>query len=516
MVVSFDISGIAASARPSAPALSARGIVKRFGDIVANDRVDFEVRYGEVHALLGENGAGKSTLVKVLYGFHAADAGEIFVDGVPVQIRSPAAARRLGIGMVFQHFTLIPALTVTENIALHLRDLPPFLPTAALSNWIREVSRRYGLAVDPMVLAGRLSVGEQQRVEVLRLLLAGARILILDEPTSVLPPHEIDSLFAVVRRLAAAGLAIVLITHKLREVLQCADRVTVMRHGVVTGTLPVSEATEEKLIALMFGRDLPPSVRRRSGASVHPPVLELRGVCTSSARGRPLRGVTLALRPGEILGVAGVAGNGQQELADAILGVEPLAAGSKFLFGEDASRWTVSQLLERGVACIPENPATTLVTDMTVEENFALISPRRYARWRGFRMDWAAVRTDLAAAENSLGVAFPPPSAYVGTLSGGTIQRFAVARELARRPRVLVAVNPTKGLDVSTAAAVRDLLLEARSRGTGILLISLDLAEVIALSDRIVVLRDGRIVAEVSPENADPYTLGRLMTGGEA
>ncbi len=498
-------------------AISARGITKRFGEVLANDRVDFDVRPGEVHALLGENGAGKSTLVKILYGFHRADAGDILLEGEPVQIRTPADARRLGIGMVFQHFTLIPAFTVAENIALHLPDLPRVLRMEAIADRIRDISARYGLSVDPGALVGRLSVGEQQRVEVLRVLLAGARILIFDEPTSVLAEHEIDALFDVFEKLSADGFPIVFITHKLREVFACADRVTVMRRGVVTGTVMASEATEERLVSLMFGRERPAPRFRRSEGPEHPFVLELRGVSTRGRGGVALRGLDLSVRPAEIVGVAGVAGNGQQELGDAILGVQRIVSGTRLLFGEDATGRSVRETRDCGVGFIPENPlAMTLVPGMTVQENVAIAATRRYARRGGFSMDWEAVRSNLAEAAEALRVALPEPTAPVGTLSGGTVQRFAVAAELGRQPRLLVALYPTKGLDVTTAAAVQELLMDARDRGAGILLISQDLGELIVLSDRIVVLRGGRIVGEFRPETADPYEVGRLMTGAEA
>jgi simple sugar transport system ATP-binding protein len=510
-----------ALAEPVAPvtgaaAIAARGIVKRFGPVLAVDHADFEVRPG-VHALLGENGAGKSTLVKILYGYHRPDEGEIRVDGTAVDIGSPADARRRGIGLVFQQFTLIPALTVTENIALFLPELPAVLRHDQIAERIVELSRRYGLAVDPHPKVGTLSLPEQQRVEILRVLLAGARILIFDEPTSALPAQEIDALFDVFRRLREDGYPVVLITHKLPEVFALADTVTVMRRGAVVGTFQIADVSEERLVELMFG-ETPVGVNRSAAparATGRAAALELRGV-ESAGEGRPLFDVNLSVAHGEIVGVAGVSGNGQRELGDVVVGMARIARGQRLLFGDDATKWSVRRIREAGVGFIPENAiGMELIWNMTLEENVALGSPHRFSRRAGFSMDWHAVRQDLGGPFAELGLHLPDPKARAGTLSGGTIQRFAVARELARNPKLLVALYPTKGLDVPTAAAVQQLLLRARDGGTGVLLVSQDLAELRALSDRIVVVRDGRIVADLRPEEADAYEIGRYMTGGE-
>lgn len=496
--------------------LAARRIVKRFGSVLAVDHADFELRPG-VHALLGENGAGKSTLVKILYGYVQPDEGEIVFDGKVVEIRSPADARRLGIGLVFQQFTLIPALTVTENVALFLPDLPAVLDHGEIGRRISELSQRYGLVVDPSRRVGTLSVPEQQRVEILRVLLSGARILIFDEPTSALPAQEIDALFDVFRRLRDDGYPIVFITHKLPEVFALADTVTVMRRGAVVDTVDIGDVTEDGLVELMFG-GTPTAVRRSAQPAATPteaPALELVGV-TSSGAGRPLFDVNLMLARGEIAGVAGVSGNGQAELGDVIVGMARVARGKRLLFGNDASGWSVRRIREAGVGFIPENAiGMELIWNMTVEENVALGSARRFSRRAGLSMDWGAVHEDLGGPFAELGLHLPDPKLRAGTLSGGTIQRFAVARELARNPGLLVALYPTRGLDVPTTAAVQQLLLRARDRGSGVLLISQDLTELSELSDRILVLRDGRIVAERRPGEADAYELGRLMTGGD-
>ncbi len=507
-----------AAHRPAAaePLAVMRGITKVFPTVVANHRVDFDAYGGEVHALLGENGAGKSTLVKILYGFYRADAGEVRLNGSPVELRSPHDARRRGIGMVFQNFTLIPALTVVENIALFLPHLPVVLDQGQIARWIEEVSQRYGLVVDPWAPVRQLSVGEQQKVEVLKLLLAEARILILDEPTRVLAPHEVDGLFEIFGHLRRDGYAIVFITHKLQEVLACADRITVMRRGVVAGTLLRARATEDGLVSLMFG-EAPPGLgtRRMTGPSLEAvPLLELRQVSTRGA-GVGLRDVTLAVRPGEIVGVAGVSGNGQRELGDVILGLIPCSHGVKVLSGQDTTHWPVSRMRDSGVAFIPEEPLVmAMVPGLTVLENMALGDTQKYARCLGFSMDWEAVHRDLTESLHRLSLEDLPARAPAGTLSGGNLQRLSLVRELSRDPRLIVALYPTRGLDVPSATAARGRLLAARDRGAGVLLISEDLGELFSLSDRMVVLHRGRIAGTFVPQETTINEVGRLMTGG--
>jgi len=503
---------------PTASAsLIARGIVKRFGPVVAVDHADFEIGPG-VHALLGENGAGKSTLVKAIYGYEQLDEGEIVLDGRHVEVKSPAVARRLGIGLVFQTFTLIPALTVTENVALFLPDLPRVLHHDEIASRIRETAQRYGLAVDTERRVGTLSLPEQQRVEILRVLLSGAKILIFDEPTSTLPAQEVDALFDVFRRLRDDGYPIVLITHKLAEVFALADTVTVMRRGAVVDTVPISSVTEDALVEMMFG-EKPPAVQRAAiaeHAATEEPLLELRNA-TCVGQGRPLVGLGLTLAPGEIVGVAGVSGNGQRELADAVTGLSRIKSGSRILFGEDASTWSVRRIRDAGVGFVPESAlGQELIWNMTLEENVALGSPRQFSRLHGFALDWRGVRTDWESEFAKLDLHLPDPKRRAGTLSGGNAQRFALARELAREPRLLVALYPTHGLDVPSTVAVQQLLLQAGARGCAVLLVSQDLAELTALSDRLVVMRDGRIVSELDPRTTNAYEIGRHMTGGDA
>jgi simple sugar transport system ATP-binding protein len=500
------------------PLISARGITKSFPNVLANDRVDLDIYPGEVHALLGENGAGKSTLVKILYGFYRADSGEVRFLGQRVWLRSPLDARRLGIGMVFQDFTLIPAMGVLENIALFLPRLNAIVDKRQIVKRIEEFSERYGLEVHPWAPVWQLSIGEKQKVEILKLLLADARVLILDEPTRVLAPHEVKALFRVFDRLRGDGYAIIFITHKLPEVLACADRITVMRRGRVAGTLLRSEATEGSLVTLMFGTAPLAQVSRQgqSSPSEGPPLLELRGVYTrGQGMATSLSGIDLAIRPGEIVGVAGVSGNGQKELGDVILGLERCARGRKFLAGEDATHWPVAKVRASGVAFIPEDPLMAAVPWLSVQENMALGDTRKYELGLGFAVDWGAVRRDMERTLEMLGLEALPFSVPAKGLSGGNLQRLVLARELARDPKLIIALYPTRGLDVSSAMAVRRLLIEARGAGRGVLLISEDLDELFSLSDRLIVLYRGGIVGQFKPEEVTINEVGHLMTGAK-
>ncbi len=502
------------------PILALRGITKRFPEVLANDNIDLDIHGGEVQALLGENGAGKSTLMKILYGFYRPDSGQILHHGQPVTIQSPQDSRRLQIGMVFQSFTLVPAMSVAENIALFLPDLKALLNHREIIRRIEEVSQRYGLQVDPKTPTWQLSIGERQKVEVLKLLLAEARVLIFDEPTSVLAPHEADALFQVFDKLRSDGFSVLFITHKLREVLATADRVTVLRRGSVVGTIPREGATEAALVDMMFGT-APPEARSpvtNAPSEEVMPILELREVSTDSAqRDVNIQSISMQIRPGEVLVVAGVSGSGQRELGEAILGMEPCSKGKKLVDGQDATHWSVADYRKHGVSYIPEDPGLYgVIQGMTVQENMPLCDRTEYSQFGGVSMDWKAIKVETERSLKNFGLQIPPLDSYVETLSGGNMQRVVLARELSRDPKLIIAFHPTRGLDVPSAVATRDLLTGMRDSGSGILLISEDLNELFSLSDRLIVMFQGRIVGEVKPQETTMRDVGHLMTGGEA
>jgi ABC-type uncharacterized transport system ATPase subunit len=501
------------------PFFALRGITKAFPNVIANDHVDLDIHSGEIHALLGENGAGKSTLMKILYGFYRADAGEILLSGEPIAIESPHDARAVHMGMVFQDFSLIPAFTVAENMALFLPDLGAVLDVGGINHLIHDLSARYNLRVNPRAIVTQLSVGEQQKVEILKLLLADARLLILDEPTRVLAPHEVQALFQVLDRLRQDGYAIILITHKLKEVLECADRITVLRGGRVVGTLPRAEAGEPQLVAMMFGKEATElQVTRQKVQEERTTALyELRGVETRKQGAETsLKAIDLKVCSGEIVGVAGVSGNGQKELGDVFLGMIKCAKGRKLLFGQDVTNLSIREIRRSGVAFIPENPLVMATAPfMTVLENMALTRTWRYARLGGLRMDLHAVKLDIEKGLEKFGFSFSL-DVPARSLSGGNLQRMVIIREMMHSPRLIVASYLTRGLDVQSTVAARQSLIRARDGGAGVLLISEDLEELFLLSDRLIVLYGGRIAGAFAPNETSRYRVGQLMTGAEA
>jgi simple sugar transport system ATP-binding protein len=494
-------------------ALELRGITKRFGALTANDAVDLQLRRGEIHALLGENGAGKSTLMNVVYGMLTPDDGEILVNGEAVHVGSPREAMDLGIGMVFQHFMLIPVMTVAENLVLGNEGKAKngLLDLAGARRRTRELSERYGLKVDPDARVSDVSVGQQQRIEILRALDRGAKILVLDEPTAVLTAQETAELVEVLRGLRDQGTSVVFITHKLHEVLEVADRVTVLRRGKTIGTIDTAGADEASLARMMVGRDVVLRVEKEPGTPGDP-LLELDAIHAIDDRGLPaVDGVTLQVRAGEIVAVAGIDGNGQSELIDAISGLRPVTSGAVRLKGKDITNCTPRQAREAGVGHIAEDRhARGLVLDFTLAENLALNDYRS-----GTRFGLLNPKRIVASAGKLLrefDVRGGTPATPARSLSGGNQQKVVIAREVSGNPEALIAAQPTRGLDVGAIEFVHNRLLAERDAGRAILLFSLELDEVRSLADRILVIYDGRIVGELPPSASDEE-LGLLMTG---
>ena len=497
--------------------LRLRGITKTFPNgVVANQGIDIDLNGGEVHAILGENGAGKSTLMKTLYGYHRPDAGVIELNGAPVEIHSPDRARELGIGMVFQSFMLIPSLSVVENVALGLPNGGFFLNTRDVARRIRETADRYGFAIDPWAMVWQISPGDQQKVEIVKLLLSDARVLIFDEPTSVLAPHEVDGLFQVFAKLRAAGYAVVFITHKMREVLATADRITVLRGGRVTGSIARSEATERGLVQMILGGEDTGEPSFRHTPPVAAPLVELsEAVADDDRGGQGLRRVSVGVAPGEIVGIAGVSGSGQRELGDVLLGLRKLRSGRLRFNGQDATRWSTGRLLEAGAACVPEDPLEMgVVREMSVLENLALGDRNAGSRPGWMPVDWASARAKLSGFIERFHLNMPRTDVPIGTLSGGNVQRVVFAREVSQQPKFFIAYYPSRGLDIAAVHAVHEVLRSLRDDGAAILFISEDLEELVALSDRIAVMYHGEIVATMRAVDADLQQIGLLMTGG--
>ncbi len=496
------------------PAFEMRDISKRFPGVVANDGVSFAAVPGEIHALLGENGAGKSTLMSILSGLYQPDEGEVYVRGEPIQFHSPRDAIAAGIGMVHQHFMLVESQSVAENVVLGLRDSGFLLRPRQIEEEVNQLGEQYRLPVDPRAKIWQLSVGEQQRVEIIKMLYRGADILLLDEPTAVLTPQEADELFATLHEMTAAGKTIVFISHKLDEVLHIADRITVLRGGRVAATVEAAGLSKPELASLMVGRevlfhvDKPPA----NPGAVR---LALHGVSALDNKGLPaLRDLSLSVRAGEIAGVAGVAGNGQQELADVIAGLRSLTGGAIEVDGQGVGQAAPLAMIRAGVAYVPaDRHAVGSAPDLSVGENMALKAYREPKIGSGWWVRRGLLHERARELVQAYDVATPTTHTRARKLSGGNLQKVILAREISAAPGVLVAAYPTRGLDIGATENVRNLLIEERTRGAAVLLISEDLDEIFALSDRVVVLYEGQIVGEVAGGAAERESVGLMMAG---
>jgi simple sugar transport system ATP-binding protein len=495
--------------------LEMKGISKQFPGVLANDKVDFDVYSGEVHALLGENGAGKSTLMKVLYGMYRPDEGKIFLNGEEINISSPTAAINHGIGMIHQHFMLVPTLTVAENVALGLPSSKGVLTDLdVVSKRILQLANTYQLKIDPNAYIWQLSVGQQQRVEIIKALYRGASLLLLDEPTAVLTPQEVDELFVIMRQMTDDGYGLVFISHKLHEVVEISDRITVLRDGKHVGTQPSCNVTAQTLANWMVGREIT-FITGGDDLNRGEVRMELQKACCTSDRGMEgLCDVDLQIHSGEIVGLAGVSGNGQLELAEAITGMRPLVSGKVFLDGEDVSGLTPGKITEKGLAYVPEERMKDgMIRDFNISENLIL---REHHKWpfsqKGFlRMNYIAEHSDNLIKQYRIKT--PSRLTMAKNLSGGNIQKVLLAREFSREPRAIVAAQPTRGLDIGASEYVHEQLLDQRKKGTAILLISEDLDEIMALADRIAVIYEGKIMDILPRKTATKEDLGLLMAG---
>ncbi len=505
------------AAAPDTPVLELRGITKRFPGVLANDRVDFDLRRGEVHALLGENGAGKSTLMNILYGLYRPDGGEILLDGKHAEISSPHGAIAAGIGMVHQHFMLIPVMTVAENIVLasEPRRNGVLLDTAGAERRVRELAEQFSFHIDPHARVHDITVGQQQRVEILKALYRGADILILDEPTAVLTPQEAVELFEILRRLVADGMSVIFISHKLNEVLDIADRITVLRRGRKVDTIPREGATEAGLARMMVGRDVLLRVDKQT-TTRGDVLLHVEDLHVRDERGlEAVRGVSFDVHLGEIVAIAGVDGNGQTQLIDAITGLQKSESGRIVVAGEELTGEGAHSFLEHGVGHIPEDRHRRgLILEFSLAENLVLhdYAKEPYAS-RGFINPGNVVEFARRLLKE-FDVRGGTPETRALALSGGNQQKVVVAREVARDPKVLIAAQPTRGLDVGAIEFVHRRLVEERNEGRAVLLVSLELEEVISLADRILVIYEGRIVGEYDPSVSEEE-LGIAMTGGK-
>lgn len=499
----------------TSPFLNARKIVKRFPGVLANDHVDFDVDRGEIHALLGENGAGKSTLMQILYGLYSRDGGEILVDGSPVDLATPAESIAAGIGMIHQEFMLVRRFTVAENIILGLKDGTHGgrLDIAAASARISELSDSYGLRVDPDAIVEHLSVGVQQRVEILKLLYRKATLLILDEPTAVLTPQETQAFFRILRKLAAEGHAVVIVTHKLNEIMEISDRVTIMRDGRVVASVATKDSSEAELARLMVGRDVELGTERRA-QNAGGPVLEIENLTVRGELGHAaVDNLSLTLNAGEIVGLAGVDGNGQSELAQAMMNLRPIEAGRITLEGRDLTRTSPAEHIAARLAYVPaDRRHVGTVAELPITLNAVLGDQRAYTGRFGL-LDFRRIREFAQTLMTRFGVRPNDPDYIAGKLSGGNLQKVQMGRAIAIDPVALIIEQPTRGLDVGAIEAVWGEILAQREAGKAVLLISAELQEILNLADRIAVIYEGRIMGILPADRADVSQIGLMMAG---
>jgi ABC-type uncharacterized transport system ATPase subunit len=490
-------------------------IIKRFPGVLANDKVCFDVNAGEVHALLGENGAGKSTLMRQLYGMYRPDEGEILIDGKAVTFNSPADAIEAGIGMIHQHFMLVPTLTVAENVALGLKSTRGLLmDLKRVSKKIKDLSELYGLKVDPSAYVWQLSVGEQQRVEIIKALYRGAGLIILDEPTAVLTPQEVNDLFSTLKRMVSEGHGLIFISHKLHEVMAISDRITVLRDGRIIGTcLNDGKVTRNDLVKMMVGREVkqlaPQSLK------IGPARLTMHGLRAMGDRGtEALRGIDLEICSGEIVGLAGVSGNGQREMAECLAGVRKITVGTVLLDSLDTTRLSLKERVDAGLAYIPEERMRDgAIRDFSVQENVFLHDHAAPRFTHGIFLDFGRMAAFARELVSNFNVKTPGLNTLIKNLSGGNIQKLIMARELSREPKVLIAAQPTRGVDIGATEYIHQRLLQQRESGTAILLISEDLDEIRTLSDRIAVIYEGQIIGVVKRDQATVEQIGLMMAG---
>ncbi|HEX9677477.1 ABC transporter ATP-binding protein [Nitrososphaera sp.] len=502
------------SIRPGEPVVQMKGITIRFGEVVANSDVNFELRKGEIHALLGENGAGKTTLTSILYGLYQPQAGEIYVRGKKTTIKSPNDSMELSIAMVHQHFLLTLPHSVTENIIVGLKSQGFFLNLASAEKKIQQLSEKYGLKIDPKAVVGDMAVGEQQRVEIVKALYRDAEILILDEPTSMLTPQEEKALFAMLESMVRQGLSIIFITHKLHEVMEVSNRVTVLRGGKVVGTVNTSETNETELAKMMVGRPVIEDIQLKSTAQ-NDIVLQLKNISAlNNSNILFLKDLSLELRKGQILGIAGVDGNGQAELAEVIAGLRKVQSGEIMMDGRSTTKLSPRKIREWGLAYVPQDRLNTgLVLEYSISENLVL------DRWytAGYSGKVFLKQEEMKKFAEKVVVDFevktPGINVPISSMSGGNLQKVLMARELARNPKVLVVHNPTRGLDIGAAEYIHKQLVKQRENGVGVLMLSLDLDEILTVCDRIAVIYEGKIMGVVDREDADVDRIGLLMGG---